>query len=187
MKGAIENSGLVFDVASDAERTALAAAAPGGVLPVPTMIYRTDLGKYESWNGTRWAQAAITELGRSATGVGGTLAADPSWSDILIVSGTSMGGQVTIGFKVTLTNANSGAHRSAAIRVTCDGVEVPTSAGAFTAPYISGLHVPVFPSLDVAHTPAAGAHTWKVQGQAGVGDAGAIQVLKGTVVVTEKP
>ena len=184
-KKAIETSGLVFGVATTAERNGLAALAPGGVLPVPTLVRNAETGRYESWNGTRWAQAAPTELGHSVTGLGGTLAASPTWSDVLIVTGTSLGGEVTVSYKVTLVNANSGAHRSAAIRVTCDGVEI--DPWAFTCPHLSGIQVPVFPALDVKHTPTAGAHTWKIQAQAGVGDAGSVQVFKGSVTVTEKP
>ncbi|WP_426940255.1 hypothetical protein [Pseudarthrobacter sp. S6] len=53
-KKAIETSGLVFGVANVTERNGLAATAPGGVLPVPTMVYRADLATYETWDGTVW-------------------------------------------------------------------------------------------------------------------------------------
>ena len=184
-KKALETAGLVFGVATNTERNALAASAPGGVLPVPTLVRNTATGQYESWNGTRWAQAARTELGHTTTGLGGTLVATPAWSDLLIVTATSLGGEVCIAYDVTLTNANSGAHRGAAVRVTCDGTEI--DAWALTVPWVSGLAAPVFPSLQVFHTPTAGAHTWKVQGNAGAGDAGAVQILKGSMTVTEKP
>lgn len=184
VKRALDTAGLVFDVASLTERNGLAALAPGGVLPVPTMIFRTDLQRYESWNGTRWAQPGLTELGRSTTGLGGTVAQTPSWSDILIVNGTSLGGEVTVDYRLTLTNvAASGAHRDTAVRVTCDGTEI--DGWDFKAPWVSGIDAPVFPSLQVIHTPAAGAHTWKIQGNAII--SAAIQVRKGSVTVTEKP
>ena len=173
-------------------------AAAGGILPVADAAERTALTGYEGLivdqkdvdrlyrhNGTRWAQTSEVELAHSITGTGGTLAASPSWSDLLVVTATSLGGEVTIGYKVTLVNANSGAHRSAAIRVTCDGAEV--DAWAFTCPWLTGIQVPTFPALDVSHTPAAGAHTWKIQAQAGVGEASSVQIIKGSVVVTEKP
>lgn len=184
-KKAIETAGLVFGVATTAERNGLAALAPGGVLPVPTLVRNAETGRYESWNGTRWAQVASSVLGKSTTGTGGTLAESPSWSDLLTVTATSLGGEVTVSYKVTLVNANSGAHRSAAVRVICDGSEV--DAWALTAPYLAGIQVPIFPALDVAHTPAAGSHTWKIQAQAGVGEAVSVQIIKGSIVVTEKP
>lgn len=171
-------AGAILPVANDAERTALTGYEG-------LRVDQLDVDRTYRHNGTRWGQSVATELGRSSTGVGGTLAADPAWSDILIVNATSLGGEVTIDYKVTLANADSGAHRGAAIRVTCDGT--PVDGWALTCPYISGIQAPVFPALDVSHTPAAGAHVWKVQGQAGVGDAGAVQVIKGSVTVTEKP
>lgn len=54
MKKALETAGLVFSVANLTEQNGLAALAPGGVLPVPTLVFRTDLGAYMSWNGTVW-------------------------------------------------------------------------------------------------------------------------------------
>jgi hypothetical protein len=173
-------------------------AAAGGILPVADNAERTALSAYEGLivdqkdvdrlyrhNGTRWAQVGLTELGHTTTGLGGTLAASPAWSDLLIVTATSLGGEVCIDYDVTLTNANSGAHRSGAIQVTCDGTAI--DPWAFTAPYISGISVPLPLSLKVFHTPAAGTHTWKIQGQAGASDASSIQVLKGSMTVTEKP
>lgn len=172
--------------------------AAGGILPIADNAERTALTGYEGLivdqkdvdrlyrhNGTRWAQVGSVELGHAITGSGGTLAASPSWSDLLVVTATSFGGEVTVGYKVTLVNANSGAHRSAAIRVTCDGAEV--DAWAFTAPFLTGIQVPIFPALDVSHTPAAGSHTWKIQAQAGVGEASSVQIIKGSMTVTEKP
>lgn len=169
-------AGGILPVANDAERTALTAYEG-------LRVDQLDVDRTYRHNGTRWAQVGPVELGHSTTGTGGTLAATPSWSDILIVTATSLGGEVTIDYDVALVNANSGAHRDAAVRVTCDGTEI--DGWAFTSPWVTGIQVPVFPSLQVFHTPAAGAHTWKIQGNASV--AGAIQVLKGSVTVTEKP
>lgn len=173
-------------------------ASAGAILPVADSTERTALTGYEGLivdqkdvdrlyrhNGTRWGQVSEVELGHSITGTGGTLAASPSWSDLLVVTATSLGGEVTVSYNVTLVNANSGAHRSAAIRVTCDGAEV--DAWAFTCPWLTGIQVPTFPSLSVPHTPAAGSHTWKIQAQAGVGEASSVQIIKGSVVITEKP
>jgi hypothetical protein len=172
------SAGGIQPVADAAERTALSAYE--GLI-----VDQKDVDRLYRHNGTRWAQTSEVELGHSITGTGGTLAASPSWSDLLVVTATSLGGEVTVSYKVTLVNANSGAHRSAAIRVTCDGAEV--DAWAFTCPWLTGIQVPTFPALDVSHVPAAGAHTWKIQAQAGVGEASSVQIIKGSIVVTEKP
>lgn len=170
--------------------------AAGGILPVADDAERLTLTPYEGLrvdqldidrtyrhNGTRWGQAQLTQLGAGSLGAVATLAGTPSWTDISTVTATSMGGEVTVTFDVTLINANSGDHRTAALRVTCDGVEV--DGWTFFCQYIATANVPTFPSLQIFHTPAAGSHTWKVQGNANIG--GAIQAVKGSMTVTEKP
>lgn len=169
-------AGAILPVANDAERTALTGYEG-------LRVDQLDVDRTYRHNGTRWAQAAEAELGHALTGVGGTLAATPSWSDLLVVTATSLGGEVIVSYNVALVNANSGDHRDAAVRITCDGAEI--DGWSFKAPYIAGIQVPVFPSLDVSHTPAAGSHTWKIQGNASV--ASAIQIIKGSMTVTEKP
>lgn len=169
-------AGGILPVANDAERLALSGYE--GLL-----VDQFDVDRIYRHNGSRWAQASNAELGRTSTGVGGTLAATPSWSDIMIVTATSLGGEIIVDYDITLTNANSGAHRDAALRVTCDGVEV--LGWTLTCPYTAGIDFPVSPSLEVNHTPAAGSHTWKLQGNASV--AGAVQVRRGSMSVTEKP
>lgn len=150
------------------------------------LIDRRDTGLSERWNGTRWAQAALARIGESThipPTPKTTLAVSGSWTDIATVAAASLGGQVTVGYKVTLANANSGADMDAAVRVTCDGVEVD----GWTIPCqnVAGKVIPVSPSLDVFHTPAAGTHTWKIQGNAAV--ASSIQIFRGSITVTEKP
>ena len=56
LKGMAETTNSLIPVASAAERDALAALFPGGVLPIPTMITRTDeLGSPNyQWNGSTW-------------------------------------------------------------------------------------------------------------------------------------
>jgi hypothetical protein len=68
-KKAIESAGLVFGVASDTERSGLAALAPGGVLPVPTTIVRTDVTGYpmETWDGTTWNRRPVITSGTATT------------------------------------------------------------------------------------------------------------------------
>lgn len=71
---AFRTANVTIDVASQAQRDGLAALAPGGVLPVPTFVYRTDLSLYETWNGSAWRSpiegaAVVTDANWSATGV----------------------------------------------------------------------------------------------------------------------
>lgn len=54
VKRALETAGLVIPVANQTARDGLAALAPGGVLPVPTLVFRIDLGTYETWDGSVW-------------------------------------------------------------------------------------------------------------------------------------
>lgn len=56
LKGMAETTSSLIPVASVAERDALAALFPGGVLPIPTMITRTDeVGSPNyQWNGSIW-------------------------------------------------------------------------------------------------------------------------------------
>lgn len=173
--------------------------AAGGILPVADDTERLALTTYEGLrvdqldidrtyrhNGTRWGQANITRLGEAShvpPTPKTTLAISGSWTDIATVTATSMGGQVTIDYKVNLANANSGADRDAAVRVTCDDVEI--DGWTLLCQYVAGKVVPVSAPLDVFHTPAAGLHTWKVQGNAAA--AGAIQVFRSSMTVTEKP
>jgi len=64
-KKAIESAGLVFNVANDAERTGLAALAPGGVLPIPTYVFQTDNKRWYTWDGFTWRFPAAGFLGSS--------------------------------------------------------------------------------------------------------------------------
>lgn len=63
VKKALDTSGLVFSVANTAERNGLAALAPAGVLPIPTLVWRADVQAYESWDGTAWTRGANIALG----------------------------------------------------------------------------------------------------------------------------
>lgn len=51
---AFETANVITTIHSHDQREGLAALAPGGVLPVPTFIYRTDLNRRETWNGVEW-------------------------------------------------------------------------------------------------------------------------------------
>lgn len=147
------------------------------------VIERRDTGGRERWNGTRWTQAALTQIGRGSLGAVATLAGTPSWTDLASVTGTTLGGEVTIDFNTTLINANSGDDRTAAVRVTCDGVEVDSYS--FFMLYKASANIPGYPAQKFFHTPAAGSHTWTLQGNANVGSA--VQAIKGSMTVQEKP
>lgn len=55
MKQLSETTRSVILVANQQERDALASTFPGGVLPVPTLISRADLGyRFERWDGAVW-------------------------------------------------------------------------------------------------------------------------------------
>ena len=51
---AFASANVIIYVASESQRNGLAAQAPGGILPVPTFAYRTDLSLQEVWDGTTW-------------------------------------------------------------------------------------------------------------------------------------
>ncbi|MDN4646464.1 hypothetical protein [Arthrobacter sp. PsM3] len=169
-------AGGILPVADDTERLALAAYKG-------LRVDQADTGRAYRHNGTRWAQAALAAIGSGSLGAVATLAGTPTWTDIVTVTATSMGGPVTIDFNTTLINANSGDHRTAAVRVQCDGVDVDSYS--FFAQYLAGASVPTFPAQKFFHTPAAGQHTWTLQGNANIG--GAIQAVKGSMVIYEKP
>jgi len=67
VKRGLDTSGLVFQVANATERNGLAALAPGGVLPIPTLIWRADLGTYETWDGTTWLSLSVVKAGTATT------------------------------------------------------------------------------------------------------------------------
>jgi len=56
LTNALNTAGLIIPIASEAQRSGLAALAPGGVLPIPTTIIRTDVtgSPMEIWDGTNW-------------------------------------------------------------------------------------------------------------------------------------
>jgi hypothetical protein len=181
VKRALDTAGLVFDVASDAERSALTAAAPGGVLPVPTMIYRTDLGRYESWNGTAWRVSGPTRLGMnrqaSVTNAGDT------YTTLCTVTGTVTGGPVEIAYTGLLANGDSGATRSADVQILRDGTSI--SAITYHMPYVAGVYTHTTVAFQFDTTTTAGAHTWALQTRGSFANAIVNQQM--TLKVTEHP
>lgn len=61
LKNAFDSADMVIPVSSQTVRDGLAALAPGGVLPVPTTVMRTDLAGYplEVWNGSSWLRKGV--------------------------------------------------------------------------------------------------------------------------------
>lgn len=58
MKGLADTADVIVPVSSVAHRDGLAATAPGGVLPIPTTVVRTDIPGYpiEIWDGATWSR-----------------------------------------------------------------------------------------------------------------------------------
>ena len=181
VKKAVESSGLVFSVASLAERGGLAALAPGGVLPVPTLIYRTDLGRYESWNGTSWRVAASTRLGLHRQAVVTT--AGGSYTTLCTVTGTVTGGPVEISYSGVLYNGNSGANRTADVQVLRDGS--PISGITYYMPYVAGANTPHTVAFTFDSSTSAGSQTWELQTRGSI--AGAVVNQEMTLKITEHP
>jgi len=71
-----DSTGATIPVASQAERDGLVSLAPGGVLPIPTTVFRSDLGYTETWDGTAWipngASANIVTFGTGWSPFSGT-------------------------------------------------------------------------------------------------------------------
>lgn len=99
VKRGLDTAGLVFEVANATERNGLAALAPGGVLPIPTLIWRVDLGTYETWDGTTWLSLSVVKAGTAVT--------DGNWTITGGLTKTTTNGLtlVTANLQLTRTNA----------------------------------------------------------------------------------
>lgn len=62
IKQAIETARTIIPVADVTERNGLAALFPGGTLPVPSFVWRADLGIMETWTGTVWLSRPHVEF-----------------------------------------------------------------------------------------------------------------------------
>lgn len=134
--------------------------------------------------GTGWRVALGDHTLGDAFGTPGTVVtAAPGWTDLAVVTATTTGGPVVARWSGALSNGNSGADRTGSLRLTLDGVEVQ-GGGAYT-----GFSLPIagLRSLPrggfVRSTPAAGSHTWRVQGNGSAGaavvsDAAALSVVE---------
>lgn len=93
MKGVADTADVLVHVSSEAERDGLAALAPGGVLPIPTTVVRTDLPSCptETWNGSAWVRVIASAA--PAAGGGWTLTGSLHRQD------GAAGAQVSAAFK----------------------------------------------------------------------------------------
>lgn len=162
---------------SAAERAEITAPRVG-----QRVIALDNLARQLRWTGSRWTRAEDALLGRGALGAVTTVAGTPAWTVLASVTSMTFGSECFINFGATLINANSGDHRTAAVRVMCDGAEVDSFA--FFSQWISGQNVPTFPSHIWGHTPSAGTHTWTLEANAN--QPGAVQAIRATMTVTER-
>lgn len=140
-------------------------------------------GRVERWDGaSRWvgASPADVTLGDATFSGSFVLPTGPSWNDIASVTATSSGGLCTLRGSLSVFNGTSGADRTAIFRAVCDSTQVWIS-DTVSLP-LNGT--PTRTRFPVAtSTPAAGSHTWKIQGQASAAlavivDAAAISVVE---------
>lgn len=112
-----DGAAVTIAVASQSEQDGLAALAPGGVLPVPTVIFRTDLAEMRVWDGSKWGSsynlAPPTPVGGLPTS--GTFTLTPTL------------GRTIVNMRIWLTRT-ADASVSASPSFTTIGVAIPTQA-----------------------------------------------------------
>lgn len=112
------------------------------------------------------ASTAPTLLGsaRLATGANPTLVASPSWTTLVSVTATSVGGLCEASWNAVHFNGSSGANRSDNFRVTCDGTQIDDTL-TYDVLLTGGTNgVPA--GFIHRSTPGAGSHTWALQANA---------------------
>lgn len=162
-------------VANKAERDTVTAYA--GLTAV-----RLDLGgRAEVYDGTGWGAAADVTLGDAHMPTSVVVAAFPNFTDLATVTATSSGGECMARMTSMAYNGASGADRTITWRVLCDGAEI----GSFPAVSLPLANLPrVTRAGAFASTPAAGAHTWKLQASGSA--ASSVVVDTGLLTVVEK-
>ena len=144
----------------------------GGILPVPAGTYpaASYAGQYVDdpaqgllrSNGTAWRRGYRSKFGEySKVAAPGHVLASPAYADTPVtLTATSLGGLVEIEFDASIAYAGVGINNLVIYyRVLCDGVAVGDESTQYLYPIAAGSVA----RLSVAHTPSAGAHTWKVQ------------------------
>lgn len=114
--------------------------------------------------------AGATRLGINTKTSTGSVLPTGSYTTYCTVTATSTGGAIEADFSALIFNGNSGAYRTAQVKVQCDGVDV-TPVLDFGVSFVSSNNPPVFPAFKVSHTPAAGSHTWTLQVKSNTGSA----------------
>jgi hypothetical protein len=99
---ALDSARVAIPVANQAERDGL--TSPLGALPIPTLVWRLDKNRYETWDGTIWRAGfgtAYTPIWTGVTdfGTGGSLTGT-YWQDgdrVTVRSRAKFGSAATIG------------------------------------------------------------------------------------------
>lgn len=157
---ALDSANVVIPVASATERDGLAATAPGGVLPVPTVVWRTDKNRLETWNGTVWRAGFGTTYTPIWTGVtdfgtGGSLTGT-YWVDgdrVTVRSRAKFGSAATMGTGAVYCplptglpiGGNENANLGTGFHVTSGGILRPLMvfAGSSTTASVWTTQIPV--------------------------------------------
>lgn len=175
---------LTTMAASTKPVTVVASAAARDALSKYTgrKVYRSDTGREENWNGSRWAVPSTTERARDYTtpsSIAGT-----AYATVATVTFTSLGGKLKLFYSGVLENANSGANRTADVQWLIDGA--PFGGITYNAPLVAGFDNPaVSVSMEREYTAGAGTHTVALQTRANA--AGAVRNVLFSLVVSENP
>lgn len=145
------------------------------------LVNRLDVGRVLRRTGALWRPVGGDYTLGDGYLAAQTLLSATDFTDIATVTATSTGGECVARMTGVLFNGNSGTDRVAILRVLCDGTQIG-SFGGITVP-LTGLprvtRVAAF-----ASTPGAGAHTWKLQGNASA--ASAVFAETGLLTIIEK-
>lgn len=94
-----------------------------------------------------------------------------SYVTYLTIAATSTGRECEIDLRCVLGNGNSGDHRTADIKVQCDGVDITPNPISVFLLQIGTSQTFQTQSFLFSSTPAAGAHTWTIQMKASLNSA----------------
>lgn len=160
LKQAVETTRSIIPVADATERAGLAARFPGGVLPVPTVVWRLDKLRYETWTGTVWRAGFGTNYTPIWTGVtdfgtGGSLTGT-YWVDgdrVTVRSRAKFGAGATMGTGAVYCplppglpiGGNENANLGTGFHVTAGGILRPLMvfAGSSTTASVWTTQIPV--------------------------------------------
>ena len=124
---------VLISVPDAATRDGLAGAWPGGALPIPTHVYRTDVDAIETWDGVKWTGYFDQDL--VLTNSGGTTFVNSIGGDPLNVTVrqgvATISGMVsrTLGTGTTVANIPTGARPRKNIRQSFVGINSGNTDG----------------------------------------------------------